>query len=139
MIDFEDIRQKVVAQHNVLLGRDDAILVTVTLNEMVLSRYFEMAARHAETTSRELSVAIQRQTEQSKEVAGKIITAAADYVRKEVHEAVKSAAAEAASEFSIEITGKIGDATATSRAAELRSRRSNGRGRLPWPQRSWPA
>lgn len=88
MIEFDEIRQKVAIKHNVLLGLDDPILVTVTINEIVLQRYLGLAALQYETANRELTIAVQQQVEQSKATAGRVITDAADYVAAEVRRAV---------------------------------------------------
>ena len=42
MIDFDELRKTVAIKHNVLLGPDDPILVTVTLHDLVLGRYVEV-------------------------------------------------------------------------------------------------
>lgn len=96
MIDLEtDILKQVAIKHSVLLGKDDPILVTVTLNEMVLARYLELAAAQYADANRALTISLQQQVDQSKETAGRVITAAADYVAKEVQLAVTSAITDA--------------------------------------------
>ena len=117
-IDFDEIRQKVAIRHNVLLGADDPILVTVTLNELVLERYLEMANEKFSAANRELTITMQQQVEQSKATAGRVITDAADYVAKEVRQAVASATADAAGQ----LRQQIADAQALSRDALNSSR-----------------
>lgn len=112
-IDFDEIRQKIAIRHNVLLGSDDPILVTVTLNELVLDRYLETVNEKISEASRELTLSLQQQVEQSKGTAGRIITDAADYVAKEIRQAVASATADAATQ----LRQQIAEAQAVSREA----------------------
>ena len=42
MIDFEEIRKAVAIEHNNLLGKDDPILMSVTVHELVLQRYVDI-------------------------------------------------------------------------------------------------
>lgn len=113
MIDFDEIRQKVAIKHNVLLGSDDPILVTVTINEIVLQRYLDLAALQYETANRELTIAVQQQVEQSKATAGRVITDAADYVASEVRRAVGQIAQDVAAQ----LRQQLGEAQAIAREA----------------------
>ena len=74
MIDFDEIRKQVAIKHNVLIGKDDPILVTVTVSDMVLGRYLELVSDQYDEANRALTVSLQQQVEQSKETAGKVIT-----------------------------------------------------------------
>lgn len=94
-LDFEEIRKQVAIQHNVLLGKDDPILVTVTLNDMVLSRHLDLLSERCDEAQRLLTVTMQQQVEYSKDIAGRLITEAADYVAIQVREAVDVGLAEA--------------------------------------------
>lgn len=98
-IDFDDLRKEVAIKHNVLLGSDDPILVTVTLNEFILSRYLQAAAEQQHQINRELTIALQQHQEQAKDVAGRIITNAAGYVTDEIKQAVKMALVQASAEM----------------------------------------
>lgn len=98
-LDFEEIRKQVAIQHNVLLGKDDPILVTVTVNDMVLSRHLDLLSERCDEAQRLLTVTMQQQVEYSKDIAGRLITEAADYVVTQVREAVDVEFAEAIREI----------------------------------------
>lgn len=113
MIDFDELRKEVAIKHSVLLGENDPILVTVTLNDLVLGRYVEVLTAQGEGHVMALSAALQDHIELSKETGGRIITEAADYVSAEVHKAVSSAVADA----SAAIRQDIANAQAANREA----------------------
>jgi len=117
MIDIDEIRKQVAIKHNVILGKDDPILVTVIINEIVLTRYLDLARQRYSDANRELTVALQQQQEQAKEVAGRIITDAADYVSKQVRTAVGEAVKSAITDASGQLRQQIADAQAAGRAA----------------------
>ncbi|EMW1875870.1 conjugal transfer protein TraM [Salmonella enterica subsp. enterica] len=99
MLDFDDIRKEVAIRHNVLLGKDDPILVTVTVNELVLGRYLDLISDQYDEANRNLTLTLQQQVEQSKETAGKIITDAANYVSDQTRQAVAEAVKDAGKEL----------------------------------------
>lgn len=117
MIDIDEIRKQVAIKHNVLLGKDDPILVTVTINEMVLSRYLDLANEHYSEASRELTIALQQQQEQAKDVAGRVITEAADYVSKQVRTSVEDVIKAAITDAGGQLRQQIADAQAAGRDA----------------------
>lgn len=98
-IDFETIRKDIAVKHNVLLGKDDPILVAVSLNEMVLSHYLDLISENYAEQSRQLVHSFQAHTEQSltqaTATAEKIITQSTDYVSAEIKKVVHEASAEA--------------------------------------------
>ncbi|MGC3480185.1 conjugal transfer protein TraM [Pseudomonas aeruginosa] len=110
MIDIDEIRKQVAIKHNVLIGKDDPILVTVTINEMVLSRYLDLASERYSDANREITVALQQQQEQAKEVAGRVITDAAAYVSKQVRDAVGEAVKAAVNDAGGQLRQQIADA-----------------------------
>lgn len=103
-LDFAEIRKQVAIRHNVLLGQDDPILVTVTINDMVLSRHLDLLSERCDEAQRALTVSVQHQVEQSKEIAGRLITEAADYVAVQVHQAVDAALTDAIREAQQQLT-----------------------------------
>lgn len=113
MLDFDDIRKEVAIRHNVLLGKDDPILVTVTVNELVLSRYLDLISDQYDEANRTLTLTLQQQVEQSKETAGKIITEAANYVSDQLRQAV----AEAVKEAGKDLRRQVAEVQAASREA----------------------
>ncbi|OHV78272.1 conjugal transfer protein TraM [Rhizobium sp. LCM 4573] len=113
MIDFDELRKEVAIRHNVLIGKDDPILVTVTVNEMVVGRLVDRVSEQYDEHSRALTIAMQQHVEQAKDTAGKVITDAAGYVRAEVKKAVVEALADAGTG----LQRQIGDALAAGREA----------------------
>ena len=103
-IDMDEIRKLVAIKHNVLLGKDDPILVTVTLNELVLDHYLELAGKRGEEAERLFAVALAQHMEQAKGTAGKVITDAADYVSVQVRQAVNAALLDAANQLRQQVT-----------------------------------
>lgn len=95
MINFDELRKTVAIQHNVLLGPHDPILVTITLNDLVLGRYVEVLTAQNEGHQKALAAALQEQVEQAKATAGRVITDAADYVSAQARLAVTAALTEA--------------------------------------------
>ena len=110
MIDLDEIRKQVAIRHNVLLGENDPILVTVTLNEMVLKHYLEMAASQHSESERLMTIALAQNIEQAKETAGKVITDAADYVSAQVRQAMNAALLDASNQ----LRQQVADAQAAS-------------------------
>lgn len=107
MIDFDEIRKEVAIRHNVLIGKDDPVLVTVTLNEMILEKYLTLVENQYAVKCQELTVILQQQIEQSRQTAGKIITEASNYVSDQVHNSVESTLKEATVEFKKDIQAAI--------------------------------
>ncbi len=91
IIDFEEIRKQVSIKHNVLLGKDDPILTTVTINEMVLGRYVEIISEKTNESNQSLIKSLEHQVALSKKTAGEIITEAANYVSNQLHASVTDA------------------------------------------------
>lgn len=104
MIDYDEIRKEVAIRHGVLLGENDPILVTVTLNELVLQRYVETISDQSESHQKALAATLAAHTEQSKETAGRVITDAASYVSGEVRQAVTAALTEVGAQLRQDIT-----------------------------------
>lgn len=118
MIDFDEIRKEVAIRHNILLGKDDPILATVTVNELVLTRYLDLISERYDDANRTLTVTLQQHVDQSKETAGKIITDAANYVSDQLRQTT----AEVIQEAGREMRRQAADAQAASREALQGSR-----------------
>lgn len=99
MLDFDEIRKEVAIRHNVLLGKDDPILATVTLNELVLARYLDLVSEQYDQGNRELAIALQQNIELSKETAGRVITEAANYVSDQLRQTVTDTIKEAGADL----------------------------------------
>lgn len=122
MIDFDDIRKEVAIRHNLLLGKDDPILATVTVNELVLSRYLDLISEQYDEANRTLTLTLQQQVEQSKDTAGKIITDAANYVSDQLRQAVAEAVKEAGKDLRrqvAEVQAANREAVASGREAQV--------------------
>lgn len=105
MIDFEEIRKQIAIKHNVLLDKDDPILVTITINEIVLSRYLDLVTERYSDASRDLTIALLHQQEESKRIAEKIITEASDYVSNQVRQSVEESILEAGKNLKQQLLG----------------------------------
>lgn len=71
MIDFDEIRKTVAIRHGVLLESNDPVLVTVTLNELVLSRYVEILTEQNEAHRKAIEAALRKVSQmQSRRQAG---------------------------------------------------------------------
>lgn len=94
---IETIRMQVAQQHNVLLGKDDPILVSVTLNELVISHFIDLAVERIERAQHEVIASSAHQVDAAKETASRLVTEAAEFVAREVRRAATEAADDAGS------------------------------------------
>ncbi len=78
---------EVAKRHDLLLSRDDPVLVTVTLNELILAEALKQLRASLDAASESIAGSAARHIEASKLVAEQLITAAADYVANEVRTA----------------------------------------------------
>ena len=99
MIDLNEIRQGVAIKHNFWLDENDPMLMTVTINEIILSQYVEMLAtqnaEYAKALEAAINAAIQKGVADSKLTAGRVITEGGDYVSERVRAAVTEVLKEA--------------------------------------------
>ena len=86
--DIEAAIGEVARKHNLLLSADDPILITITLNEMILSRLLGKLQLSIEAAQDQISAGSAQHIEKAKEVAGIIITSAADYVATQTRLAI---------------------------------------------------
>ena len=103
MIDFEEIRKAVAIEHNNLLGKDDPILMSVTVHELVLQRYVDILVDRNMELLKTLEAAQQKGIADAKQTAGRVITDASNYVSEQVHTAVSSAMKEALAQIKKEL------------------------------------
>lgn len=117
-IDFDEIRRQVAIRHSVLLDDDDPVLVTITLGEVVLSRYLDLISEQHERANQALAEVLQEQLDQqvsaAKETAGRVITEAGKYVNDQVRQAVTAGLTEA----NTQLQKQLAEATANSRSAQ---------------------
>ena len=103
MIDLEEIRKAVAIEHNTLLGKDDPILMTVTLAEHVFQKYVETLLEKQAAHMKALEAAQQKGLAEAKITAGKVITEGSNYASEQVHTAVSSAMKEALAQIRKEL------------------------------------
>jgi hypothetical protein len=111
VIDLDEIRKEVAVKHGVLLDENDPVLVTVTLNDIILSHYVEKLNSQNETHQRGFSAALDEAVEksiaESRKVAGRIVTDGANYVTDHCKTAIEDAMASAVREARAEIKGEL--------------------------------
>jgi hypothetical protein len=83
-MDVQRLIGEVAKRHNVLLGPNDPILVTLTLNELILADYIERVHALLVAAQDQTSASTAQQMEAAKEIASKLITGAAGYVADQV-------------------------------------------------------
>jgi hypothetical protein len=81
---MEQLIGEVARKHGLLLSRDDPVLVSVTLNEQILSHALGQLRGSLEQAKQEIGELSARQTEVAKTIAEQLITAAAGYIADEV-------------------------------------------------------
>jgi len=86
--EIEEAIGEVARKHNLLLSPDDPLLVTVTLNEAILHRLIARQTEAIEAAQDQISAGTAQQIETAREVAGLIVTGAADYVAGAVRAAM---------------------------------------------------
>jgi hypothetical protein len=91
--EVQELIAAVAKKHKLVLGLDDPVLVTVTLNELLLAKYVEKVNAVIETAGARTAAGSAQQIEAAKTIARQIVTGAGDYIA----ERVKSAALEAQS------------------------------------------
>jgi hypothetical protein len=109
-VDIETLRAAVVKKHNVMLGKDDPIFISVHLNELVLAEVLANMKSIATESRNESIAAVSHQVDVAKAAAAKLITQTAQYVAAEVHRQVKAALDEssAIAEKSIRLSRRAG-------------------------------
>lgn len=113
MIDFDELRKEVAIRHNLLLTPNDPVLVTITLNELVLAHYVEILTAQNEQHLVALNLAMNDHIASAKDTGAKVITTAAGYVSDEVSKSV-AVVTEAAS---AKLTGNLAEAKEAARVA----------------------
>ena len=132
-VDFDAIRKEIAVKHNVLLTKDDPVLVTVSLNEIVLAHYLELLSETYDDQARILIQSSQAHTEQSLEqatkTAEKIINQSTEYVSQEIKDVVNKSVTEAyslalkqAAQLNDDLKRQLNDQAAT--VSEVRTSRN---------------
>ncbi len=76
---------EVARQHNLLLSPDDPLLVTITLNEVILQRIITGQLQAIVAAQDQIAAGTAQQIEMARQIAGLVITGAADYVAGELN------------------------------------------------------
>lgn len=99
---LEEVVKEVAVQHNTILQENDPLLMTVTINELILNQYVEMVAtqnaEYVKTLTDAVEASVQKGLAESKATAGKLITDASNYVSDQVSSQAKQAIALSISE-----------------------------------------
>jgi hypothetical protein len=93
--DIERLIGEVAQKHGLLLSRDDPVLVSVTLNEQILSHALGQLNDCLDKAKQEIGELSAKQTEAAKTIAEQLITAAAGYIADEVRAAAADITANA--------------------------------------------
>lgn len=97
-VDIEAIRREIAIKLNVLVRQDDPVFMAVVINEVMFEHYLKasteefvkLLAEHR----KEADAANKQALDNSKVVAGRLITEASEYMAKEWKKAVKEASIE---------------------------------------------
>jgi hypothetical protein len=92
--DLDQLIAEVAKQHGFLLDRDDPVLVTVSLNRLVLAQILGQIGEAAVAAKLEIAAGAARQADAAKAEASRLITAAAEYADEQFRLAAASAAEE---------------------------------------------
>ena len=87
-LSVQELIGEVAKRHGVLLGPNDPILVTLTLNELIVGGYVDRVERAVGDTLDQLSGAQAQHIEAAREIASGIVTRAADDGADQIHKAV---------------------------------------------------
>lgn len=86
-IEIEEAIGEVARRHNILLSPDDPLLVTVTLNEVILRRLIARQNQALEAAQDQIAAGAAQQIETARQLAGLIITGASEFVAGELRSA----------------------------------------------------
>lgn len=87
MLDAKSLIGEVAKRHGVLLDQHDPVLVTVTLNEVILREYVEQVKVAVEDAQTRTLVASSQQVADAKKAASELITRTGGYVADQVRTA----------------------------------------------------
>ncbi len=91
--DVKELIGEVAKRHHILLSEDDPVLVTLTLNELILTRAIVEIEAHIQACKEQASIAAAEHIAASKALAEDIVTAGAAYLAGELRVAVAEATA----------------------------------------------
>ncbi|MEL4287122.1 conjugal transfer protein TraM (plasmid) [Shewanella sp. LC6] len=85
--DIEKVIQDIAKIHNISIGRDDPILILYTINEMLLKRATEAQENQLKAFQEEIQLSMKQLSEESKDKAEKVISAALNASRANIERA----------------------------------------------------
>lgn len=85
--EIEKVIQDIAKIHNISIGRDDPILILYTINEMLLKRATEAQENQLKAFQQEIQLSMKQLSEESKDKAEKVITAALNASRANIERA----------------------------------------------------
>ncbi len=87
-LDIQQIKLEIAKRHNVMLDDNDPILVTLSLNELVLGEQLKQVNEMLSSGQEHVLAATDKQVAASKEIASKVVTEAAGYVATQTQKTV---------------------------------------------------
>lgn len=85
--DIEKVIQDIAKIHNISIGRDDPILILYTINEILLKRATEAQEKQLKAFQEEIQLSMKQLSEESKDKAEKVISAALNASRINIERA----------------------------------------------------
>jgi hypothetical protein len=82
--EVQELIAAVAKKHKLVLGVDDPVLVTVTLNELLLARYIDKIDAKLDAAEARMVAHGNQQIDIAKTIATKIVTGAGDYIADRV-------------------------------------------------------
>jgi hypothetical protein len=105
-LEIERLIGEVAKRHGVLIGRDDPVFMTITLNEIVLKRALQEMRTAVTAVQDEMAAGMAQHTAAAKTIGENIITAAAAHVETQL----RSTAADAAQEINAALAARLAEA-----------------------------
>jgi hypothetical protein len=113
--DLDQLIGEVAKHHGFLLDRDDPVLVTVSLNKLVLAQLISQIEQATGAAKLDIAAGAARQTEAAKIEASHLITAAAEYADQQF----RLAAIDAAEELKSGLQKELGEVPLVAGAEQL--------------------
>lgn len=85
--EIEKVIQDIAKIHNITIGRNDPILILYTINEMLLKRATEAQENQLKAFQEEIQLSMKQLSEESKDKAEKVISAALNASRANIERA----------------------------------------------------
>jgi hypothetical protein len=117
-IEIERLIGEVAKRHNALLGRDDPIFMTVTLNELIIARALERVLATVEASQSQIAAGTAQQIIASKTIAASLITSAADHMAGQI----RAATTEAVEQIRTAVIMELRDARLAAESAQKAKR-----------------